>query len=407
MSWTPTLGEVTNMYSVCQRNAEELFRTFREPLYQKRVRFRPLRGWSQQDYIGDIPELLEFPVSLVQNFVLSFFLSGNDYGVGFPYQAWAKDVNESYFTLLHTTLSEILKLRRQRGSDENLRINLNTFLTEHLQRDHLQERINEMERAPNLGSIELSSTREAPFENIFIEERDRDLVATSMTWLKMRFFQLKCAMLFNNEFTEYVGKIMTRFHSRRDPMNAAGGIIQMQFQILLLFANGRFDRAHQLVRQTAEALNVFLLEDSIQIPPYKELISTTKKALVVQTMGGSERLSNHKNLFPLNEWTRLDDLLNMSYIHLPQGYTFYPNSGGKEFRMKIFVTLSESLLRYVRIIQDRRSREIFLKIFNEIIEGVHKKEFQRRSGGRNGNIAMTIFNRERNFQRNISDDIYQ
>ena len=405
MSWTPTLGEVTNMYSGCQRNAEELFRTFREPLYQKRVRFRPLRGWSQQDYIGDIPELLEFPVSLVQNFVLSFFLSGNDYGVGFPYQAWAKDVNESYFTLLHTTLSEILKLRRQRGSDENLRINLNTFLTEHLQRDHLQERINEMERAPNLGSIELSSTREAPFENIFIEERDRDLVATSMTWLKMRFFQLKCAMLFNNEFTEYVGKIMTGFHSRRDPMNAAGGIIQMQFQILLLFANGRFDRAHQLVRQTAEALKAFLLDDSTQIPPYKELISTTKKANVVQTLGESERSSNYKNLFPLNEWTRLDDLLNMNYINM--GTTFYPNSGGKEFRTVIFGSLSSSLTRYVRKIEDRTSRKEFLENFNEIMNDFRKKEFLRRSRGRNGNIAMTIFNRQINFQRNISDDIYQ
>ena len=399
MSFTPTVGMITNMNSEFQRNAEELFTTFSEALYQKRVRFRQVVQ-EPYDYVGDIPELLDFPRSL---HVKTLFLHESDYvEFGFPFRSWARDVNASYFGLLHKILLSIqtMRMRMMRMNDEDVKLRLNISLGVHSGKNKLEYLIGEMRRAPNLGSIELSSTSLVPFDNVYFEEEERELVATSMTWLKMRFFQLKCAMIFDNDFTDFVRRIMTRFHEGTDSMHAVGGIIQMQVQMLLLFANGRFERAYQLARQSAEALNVFLLGDSTQLPPYKEEISIIRKAAsVCQVMGGSELSSIYKNLFPLNDRTHLDKIFNVignRTIVLQPGTTWFRDSWISEFRKVLFASLNTSVLKYVEMVRTEYQRKSHLYIFRGMLHHILKKEYQRKTQTR-FNITKTIFKQQQNY----------
>lgn len=389
----------TEMLQRNHENVLELYDTFIEPLQEVQVCFHlnPHRHTEQHE--KDItflkffanPMFADFPEE--ENYVQSNFLN-NDFkdslvnsffGNDFPYGTWFP--NSKCFGFIDEILETIKYIRnlvktkfpQGRSFDEKITITrilseqINNFFTDKSQFSSLKDALNVLKKVPNLGDVtqsEVAIYRAAPP----IPVTHMESVATSTAFLKMRCYQLKCAMVFNPWFTTFVAKLMQRFKERNGPVHAYIGILEIQIQLLLLFAKGKFERAFYLAQQGAEALENFLDRRGAWPNPCKSKITppvriNNAKVLIRRNDPDNiHRLRDDISLFfPLGEQTDMDTLFVIDALFSNKSsleVSSEPPGTDVKFHVEYFQHLFGSMQRYIGIIQgDQPGRTPFLKSF--------------------------------------------
>jgi hypothetical protein len=141
-----------------------------------------------------------------------------------------------------------------------------------------------------------------------LETKQNELSELAITWMKMRFQQIRVASLFSDELTTVCRGILESFQKRTTPAHPFIAIIETQIRLLVLFANNKFQRAFQLARQTGDALKDFY--DGVSSRPPKTKIirreegdKLRRKFFMLSALSPDTLLSG---LFPLTKTTALD-----------------------------------------------------------------------------------------------------
>jgi hypothetical protein len=379
------------------KRVEKLFEKFKEELNVKQVSFHNLHNFDPEEREKDLRALImaSFAMDPAQNkkaelifkkFVDSHYLnkefvdsdlqemaeltrSAKLTEINFPYDNWLP--NDNCFCLINDVLSLIQQLslpvhHYQYMQMNAVKLGLNNWFTENSNREILMKLVGALRSVPNLGKVKETMDEvtklgivEIPGPNIL------ESLASSTTFLRMRYFQLKCAMVFNPWFYTFVSKIMTRFKERMGPVAVLLGILELQIQLLILFAKGKFERAYCLAQQGVDAIQEFLRNKtqpsgnskvSITMP---ERIEENLRGLRIEENGEYTVRDSIVDLFPLDRVTDMDKLF---YI----GGEDKPFETHIEFRVNYFTQLVLAIIHYVLVMQaPLPTRKKFLISFNE------------------------------------------